>query len=46
MATILKNKNEILRRYIENATNETSHLFQRNGPCELIDSVALDCSTE
>lgn len=38
LANVLNNKEDILRRYNENALNKKSRRFQRNGPGELIDS--------
>ncbi|CAI6370038.1 unnamed protein product [Macrosiphum euphorbiae] len=42
VAEVLKNKEDILRRYNENSTNEKSRRFQRNGPGELIDKIVLE----
>jgi len=42
VAEVLKNKENIVRRYNENSKNEKSRRFQRNGPGELIDKVVLE----
>jgi len=42
VAEVSKNKENILRRYNENSTNEKSRRFQRNGPGELIDKIVLE----
>lgn len=42
VAEILRNKEDIIRRYNENSTNEKCHRFQRNGPGELIDKIVLE----
>ncbi|XP_025418100.1 tigger transposable element-derived protein 4-like [Sipha flava] len=41
VAEVLKNKENILRRYNENSINEKSRRFQRNGPGEFIDKIVL-----
>jgi len=41
VAEVLKNKEDILRRYNENTTNEKSRRFQRNRPGDLIDKIVL-----
>jgi hypothetical protein len=42
VAEVLKDKENILRRYNKNSTNEKSRRFQRNGPAELIDEIVLE----
>jgi len=38
VAKVLKNKEDILRRYNENSTNEKRRRFKRNVPGEVIDN--------
>ncbi|KAL5238751.1 hypothetical protein ACI65C_006161 [Semiaphis heraclei] len=46
VAEVLKNKEDILRRYNENSTNEKSRRFQRNGPADFPSSEPPEIENE